>query len=140
MHFSCLVITEHRPDEGAIDDIMWPWCLSNEERREAKVDYWEAAGGPFSNTFSIDDMPNEVAFSEAVIGPGNQRLKKDVPFDRLAAQSRPVLTYAVVKGGIWRDCGEMAFEGQMSAWEPEFAALLDTVDPECWLTVVDCHR
>lgn len=62
-----------------------------------------------------------------------------------SARDSALITFAVLHDGKWAERGEMGWWGivhdekETWDWEAEFAALLDQLDPETWLTVVDCH-
>jgi len=54
-------------------------------------------------------------------------------------------TFAVLKDGVWRERGQMGWWAvvhdakEPSAWEAEFASLVDGLGPETWVALVDCH-
>jgi hypothetical protein len=56
-----------------------------------------------------------------------------------------MVPYAVVKDGKWYQRGEMGWFGcstqelDKETWNAQFRQLLEGLDPETWLTVVDCH-
>lgn len=54
-------------------------------------------------------------------------------------------TFAFVKDGQWHERGEMGWfacvhdEKDKAAWQREFNAMLDTLPPEAWVAIIDCH-
>ena len=62
-----------------------------------------------------------------------------------AARDGAVSTFAVLKDGQWYEKGKMGWWGMVSDkkqqgdWNQEFAALLDGLADDTWLTVIDCH-
>lgn len=56
-----------------------------------------------------------------------------------------VSAYAIVKDGKWYERGSVGWFGiavdekDRSTWNAEFAKLTDSLPPETWFTVVDCH-
>ena len=57
----------------------------------------------------------------------------------------PLKTFAVLNEGQWFQIGEMGWWGIVSdkmdeaEWEQSFVKLLEELDPEYWITYVDCH-
>lgn len=68
---------------------------------------------------------------------GNQRQIKDIDWTRV----KP--SFAVVKDGHWAEKGRMGMfgvvDGEADDWPQTFKALVASVLPEHWVTVVDCH-
>jgi hypothetical protein len=74
---------------------------------------------------------------------------EDYACDRAAYIKRAgdgaLATFAVVKDGQWHERGGMGWWGVVhdekdrDTWNTQFAALIDGLSPETWLTVVDCH-
>ena len=62
-----------------------------------------------------------------------------------AKSAPPLTTFAVVNEGQWFQLGEMGWWGIVSdkmdeaEWEQSFVKLLEELDPEYWITYVDCH-
>lgn len=69
------------------------------------------------------------------------------PREAIAAGARAdaAATYAVVKDGKWYQRGEMGWWGMSrdemdkGEWRTQIAKFLDEMDPDHWITIVDCH-
>lgn len=61
------------------------------------------------------------------------------------ARQGALTPFAVVKDGQWHERGSMGWFAMVSdekdpdVWEREFSALFDTLPPDTWVAVVDCH-
>ena len=61
------------------------------------------------------------------------------------ARDKATTLFAVLKDGIWYERGGMGWWGVVhdekdeDTWNREFAALFDSMPPDTWVTVVDCH-
>lgn len=70
---------------------------------------------------------------------------QDATRESYIARARAFSTYAVVKDGEWFQRGEMGWWGMASdekdeqKWADEFDALMRSLKPTQWVTVVDCH-
>lgn len=55
----------------------------------------------------------------------------------------PLSAYAVLKDGQWHASGEMGWfgvsTGEVSDWPTQFAAILKSIKPDEFITIVDCH-
>lgn len=55
----------------------------------------------------------------------------------------PIITYAVLMDGQWYQRGEMGWWGittdEDDQWDVKFKELFDNLDPEKYITIVDCH-
>jgi hypothetical protein len=53
--------------------------------------------------------------------------------------------FAIVKDGTWHERGRMGWwatvsdEKATTAWREEFQSVLETIRPDQWITLVDCH-
>ncbi len=67
--------------------------------------------------------------------------------DSYVAQERAKATqfFAILKDGVWHERGEMGWFGFVSneketdRWNEEYASILESIKPEQFVTVVDCH-
>jgi hypothetical protein len=61
------------------------------------------------------------------------------------ARTRGVTTFAIVKDGKWYEQGEMGWWGVVhnekdgTIWNKEVSDLIESLPPDTWLAVVDCH-
>lgn len=72
--------------------------------------------------------------------------KEECPtLEEYLAQPYTFSTYALVKDGKWYERGQMGWWGMASnedtpeEWDKKFTELVKDLDPESWITVVDCH-
>lgn len=63
----------------------------------------------------------------------------------LRARNTALSSFAIVKDGKWYEKGSMGWWGVVvdekdtEVWSREQAALLDSLSPEAWIAIVDCH-
>jgi hypothetical protein len=61
------------------------------------------------------------------------------------SRKRALVTFAILKDGVWHEKGEMGWWAAVSgdkgkdAWATEFWQIFDTIPDDAWLTLVDCH-
>ena len=76
-------------------------------------------------------------------GTGLPETEPDI--DGWIARAPVLQVFAVLHNGEWKERGEMGWWGVVTdekdkrSWEEEVSDLLGTLDPESWLTIVDCH-
>ena len=87
MHFSVLAITPQRPDQAALDELLWPWCFSNPDVVAPKWD-WFNVGGVFGAMLDPDGSVED----PGRIWDVSQKEKKHL--DVAALQARAVMQAA----------------------------------------------
>lgn len=110
--------------------------------RERHGDNIDAAREEYHNQPVIKDLQNcrHVNWFD---GPAEFLVPRE---DYLAsARKRALTSFAVVKDGQWYERGGMGWWGivhdekDRDKWDEEFSSLVEGLDPNDWMTVVDCH-
>lgn len=119
------------------------------ESEKALRKSWEEQGkkGRFAVFFENELMsgnPFAKTLKEAMdVGYGFMGIPLGQTCDEAMAAVLPLSCFAVLMDGKWYERGEMGWWAMVSNenkdWDQEFKKLLESLDPEKWVTVVDCH-
>lgn len=112
----------------------WDALLAEHGADKARDIYWS------------DEAVKDISQNEMFRWPGSTDGLTVSRIDYLkAARDGAISSFAVVKDGKWYQRGEMGWFGAVSkekegeVWQAEFAKLIESMSPDHWLTVVDCH-
>jgi hypothetical protein len=65
--------------------------------------------------------------------------------DSYVDDTHALTCHAYIKDGVWREKGNMGWwaivtdEQPGDIWQGEVDAMIASLDPEDWITIVDCH-
>jgi len=146
-HFSLLVVTDTKPSESELNDILLPF-QELEGNKNSKWD-WFQIGGRWSGRLDPDYDPEkdprnskaggELKWPTQWVNVGNQVQVKDLK------PAADLGFFAYLRKGQWVEKGDMGWWGVVSnekqpvEWAVEQARIKASLKPDEWLTVVDCH-